>query len=909
MKKSAGWLLGVLMIGVIFLLTSFGTIIHFVTDYQWFYEVGYTKVFLTKLMTQFKIGIPFFIVFTLLIHFYLLSIKRSYNKKIHTSYVGMSEKKINRIILGISSLFSFFATLTVNSSLWFEILKFLNGTNFNIKDPIFNHDIGFYMFKLPLIQRVYYMSISFIIFLGILTVILYMLLVSVKRPTLFDVNHDMQDIPNKRIDTDNLKQIFHIAFRQLVILGTILFVLLGLGYVLKTYDLLYSPRGVAYGASFTDVHVTLWVYRIQIVLAIVSAILFILGAKAKNIRLALSGPVIMIAVSILGNIAALGVQNFIVAPDEISKERTYLSYNIDYTNKAYGLDEIEKKKFAADQNITKEDIKNNQETINNIRINDYRPTKQYYNQRQGIRRYYQFNDVDVDRYNIDGRLTQVFLSPREIDETKISDQWINRHLKYTHGYGVALSSVHDITNEGQPDLLIKDIPPQSLVKDLQIKRPEIYFGELTNNYVITNTKEKEFDYPKGDRNAETFYEGTAGISLKGLNKILYAIKEGSFKILISGNITQDSKILLYRNIEERARKIAPFIYYDDDPYLVIENGKLSWILDGYTLSDNYPYAKPFGEDNTNYIRNSVKVVIDAYNGDVTYYISDPKDPVIQTMAKIFPNLFVSMDKMPEEIKSHIRYPQALFDIQADVYKTYHMDDINVFYQQEDLWDIAHEIYDREKQQMESNYSIMKLPEEEKEEFLLTIPYTPKNKPNLTALLMARNDGENYGKLMIYTMPKQKNIYGPMQIESKIDQDTNISKEFSLWGQKGSTYIRGNVMTIPIENSLIYVETIYLKADNENSLPEVKRVVVAYGDKIAYENTLEEALESLFGVDEDTTPIKDKEESEAIIDTKGLIIKANELFRKSEESQRNGNWAEYGKYIDELKGVLEKLNQM
>ncbi|WP_110942941.1 UPF0182 family protein [Inediibacterium massiliense] len=908
MKKSSGFLLGLLVIGVIFVLTSFGTIIHFITDYQWFSEVGYTKIFLTKLTTQFKIGIPFFIVLTLFIHFYLLSIKRSYNQKIHTSYVGISEKKINRIILGISAIFSLFATITVNSSLWFEILKFFNGTNFNIKDPIFHNDVGFYMFKLPLIERMYYLSISFIIFLGILTVILYMILVSVKRPTLFDVNHDMQGTPNKRIDIDNLKQLFHIAFGQIIILGTILFVLLGIGYVLKMYDLLYSPRGVAYGASFTDVHVTLWVYRIQIVLAGISAVLFIIGAKGKKLRLALTGPVLMVLISILGNVAALGVQNFIVAPDEISKERKYLADHIDYTNKAYGLDEIEKKKFTAEQNLTKEDIKENQETLNNIRINDYRPTKQYYNQRQGIRLYYQFHDVDVDRYNIDGKLTQVFLSPREIDENKISKQWINQHLKYTHGYGVALSSVRDITDEGQPDLLIKDIPPQSLIKDLQIKQPQIYFGELTNNYVITNTKEEEFDYPKGDGNAETFYKGNAGIKLGGLNKILYAIKEGSFKILISGNITKDSKILLYRNIEERARKIAPFIYYDDDPYLVVENGKISWILDGYTLSGNYPYAKPFGEDDTNYIRNSVKVVIDAYNGDIKYYISDKKDPVIKTMAKIFPDLFVSMDQMPKEIKSHIRYPQAFFDIQADIYKTYHMNDIDVFYQQEDLWDIANEIYDREKQQMESNYFVMKLPEEEKEEFLLTIPYTPKNKPNLTALLMARNDGENYGKLIIYTMPKQKNIYGPMQIESKIDQDTNISKEFSLWGQKGSTYIRGNVMTIPIENSLLYVETIYLKADNENSLPEVKRVVVAYGDKIAYESTLEKALESLFGVEEEISPTIPTKEEE-VMDTKGLIVKANELFKKAEESQRNGNWAEYGKYIDELRGVLEKLNQM
>ncbi|QXM07393.1 UPF0182 family protein [Crassaminicella indica] len=898
------------MVAIIFLFTSFTTIIDFITDYQWFKEVGYDKVFLTKLMVQLKMGIPIFIVLTLLIHFYLLSIKKNYNKRINTAGNRISEKGMNRIALGISVVVSFLTTMTITGNLWFELLKFLNATPFHILDPIFKKDISFYMFKMPFLEQIYYLFISFIVFLGIVTVVFYMILMSVRRPAIFDRNDEVEDNVRRIYpNMNNGKQLLNIALEQITILGVIFFVLLGLGYVLKTYDLLYSPRGVAYGASFTDIHVTLWVYRAKILLSIFSAVLLIIGAKRKKLKLVLTGPIIMIAISILGNAVALGVQNFIVAPDEISKERTYLEHNINYTKMAYGLDKIEEKDFPATRDLTREDLDKNIKTIKNIRINDYRPTKQFYNQSQGIRLYYQFPDVDIDRYNIDGQLTQVFLSGREINEGKINEQWINQHLKYTHGYGVALSLVNAITSQGQPELLIKNIPPKSDIESLKIKYPQIYFGELTNNYVITNTKEKEFDYPSGGQNEETFYEGSAGIHLGGINKLLYAIKERSSKILISGNITKDSKILIYRNIKDRAKKIAPFIYYDDDPYLVINDGKLFWILDGYTVSENFPYAKPFGEGRTNYIRNSVKVVIDAYNGDTTYYVVDKHDPVIKSMMKIFPQLFTSVDKMPEGIKSHIRYPQTLFDIQANVYKVYHMNNTEVFYQQEDLWDIAHEIYEQEKRVMESNYFIMKLPEEDKEEFLLSIPYTPKNKPNLTALFMARNDGENYGKLIIYKMPKQKNVYGPMQIESKIDQDTTISKEFSLWGQKGSTYIRGNLLTIPIENSLLYIEPIYLKADNENSLPEVKRVIVAYGDRIAYEETLEKALDQLFGevrTPNVTIPEEDLKDS---VDVKGMIERANEVFVKAQEAQRNGKWAEYGKYLDELKGLLERLNQI
>lgn len=912
MQKTRRWIGSALIAAIIILLASFSTLVHFITDYQWFKELGFDQVFLTKLMTQLKIGVPLFVLLTIFIFLYLQTIKKDYYKKVQTAYQGFDEKVINRIALGGAAFVSFITSATFTGNLWFELLTFLNTTSFGVADPIFGKDISFYMFQYPLISQIYTTIISFVFLLTVITLVFYLVMMGLRRPTIFEVNDSPDEIHLRRgLNLENGKKLLHIALRQLLVLGVIFFLVLGLGYYLRTFELLYSPKGVAYGASFTDIHVTLWVYRVLMGLAFLSAILLVIGAKGKKMRLALTGPALMVAFGILGGFVEAGVQNFIVAPDEISKERQYLEYNIQYTKMAYGLESIEEKEFPAEQDLTAQDLDENREIIDNIRINDYRPANQFYNQRQGIRPYYQFNDVDIDRYMIDDEYRQVFLAAREIDINKVNEQWINRHLKYTHGYGAVLSPVNQVTPEGQPQLLIQNIPPESKVEGIEIQRPEIYYGELTNHYILTNTQEKEFDYPKGDQNAETLYEGTGGIRLNGLNKLLYAIRNGSLKMLISGNVTWDSKILMYRNINDRVRKIAPFIHYDEDPYLVIDEGKLFWVIDGFTLSSNYPYAQPYIGERANYIRNAVKVVIDAYNGTTTYYLADEKDPVVQTLSKIFPQLFTSMAKMPEGIKAHMRYPQEIFDIQSDVYKMYHMNNPEVFYQKEDVWEIANQLYERKEEVMESSYMIMKLPNENQAEFILSIPYTPKGKPNMTALLVARNDGEKYGKLVTYKLPKQKNIYGPMQIETKINQDPNISKEFSLWGQQGSTYLHGDLLTIPIKNSFIYVEPIYLKADNENSLPEVKRVIVAYGDKVAYEETLEQALNKLFGTvkEEPQAPT----EPAPIIEGEPqnineLITKANQVFNQAQEAQRAGNWADYGKYIDELKNILERLNQ-
>lgn len=920
MRRKSSFIFAIGFIIIVFVLSSFSGIVNFITDYKWFTELGYTDTFLKKLVTQFKIGIPVFIVLFGLLMFYIKSLKKSYYKQGNITPPEKGEKRLNGVIALISAFISFFISSMFASSLWFTILRFLNSTEFNIKDPIFSNDLSYYIFKLPLIKEITSLLLLIAFILVVTTIVFYLIMLSIRRPSsethgnVFDIN-DLGD--RKNLHKLLNKKIFNSAILKIGIIGLFVFLIFGVNYILRTYDLLYSARGVAYGASYTDVHITLWVYRIMAGLSVVSAIGVLIGAMRKNLKLALTGPIIMIAVSIIGNLGSAAVQNFIVEPDEITKEERYLEHNINYTQKSYNLNAVKEKEFPVDQKLTKEDLLKNEETVQNIRINDYRPIKQVYNQLQGIRLYYRFNDIDIDRYNINGKYTQVFLSARELDQEKLKTKtWINEHLKYTHGFGFALSPVNSVTSDGQPELLVRSIPPVTET-DLKIERPEIYFGEVPNKYIIVNSDEEEFDYPQGDSNNTTIYKGNAGIELNFLDKLLFAIKQRSLKILISGNVNSDSRIIINRDIAKRVRKIAPFIQYDGDPYLVAnqDDGKLYWIIDGYTLSDKYPYSQPYSKNTkVNYIRNSVKVVIDAYNGTTNYYVYDNDDPVINTYKKIFPDLFKDKKDMPEGLKDHVRYPQTLFNIQSEVYKEYHVNNTDVFYNSEDIWDIAEEKYMDTQQKVESNYVMFKLPEEDDEEFLLTVPYTPATKPNLTSLFVARNDGDNYGKLFLYKFPKGVTVDGTMMVESRIDQDTEISQQLTLWGQEGSTVLRGNLLVVPIENSLLYVEPIYLQADNENSLPEMKRVIVAFKDKVVMEKTLDEALSKIFGVieqEKDDQGVVDDVDTDDTEDksTKQLIKKANDLFNKAKEAQKNGNWTDYGKYLKELENILNNLNNV
>lgn len=957
--KKKGHKLQIALLIVLFILMAFVALIGYITDFMWFKELGYISVFFKKLFTQLKLGIPVFVVVTLSAYIYFKFIKKGYYKKIISNDLDES-KTINVISWVMAAIFGGIVTYYATTKLWFSFLQFTNSTDFGYDDPLFGLDVSFYVFKLEFLHQLNSLIITVLVIFLVLTLIYYALLMGTRHPRMFKeenaspfeeydrfndsgANGDTQTTEGKfkkqfrgtpfekfadafdkagntftskqkkGLDNENIKQLFTIASKQLIIAGVLLFVMLGVHFVLKQFELLYTHTGAVYGAGYTDVNVTLWVYRILAGLSILGAVAVIVGIKKHRVKFIAAVPVLMIVVGLAGFGISIGVQNLIVAPNEIAKESKYLEKNIEFTQKAYNLDNVDVKSFAASNDLTSEDIKNNEETISNIRINDYEPAEKFYNQTQSIRQYYTFKDVDVDRYMINGDYTQTFLSAREIDEEKISQTWLNKHLKYTHGYGITLSRVDEITASGQPSMLIDNIPPESDVSEIDIKRPEIYFGEMTNEYAIVGATEDEFDYPNGDSNKYARYEGTAGIKLNLLNRAMFAVKEKSLKLLVSSNIKSDSRIIINRNIEDRVQKIMPYLQYDKDPYIVTDNGRLYWIIDAYTTSTQFPYSEPYDVANTktNYVRNSVKVVIDAYNGDVNYYVVDKDDPIAVTFQKIYPKLFKDFSEMPEGIKQHIRYPAELFATQAKVYSRYHMNDVRVFYQNEDLWDVAKEIYGTEEQQMEPNYYIMKLPGEESAEFVNSIPFTPKDKKNMTGLMVARNDGENYGKLVLYKLPKSKVVYGPRQIEAQIDQDTEISKEFSLWNSAGSKYSRGNMFVIPIGESLLYVEPVYLEA-SESSIPEVKRVIVAYGDRIAYEKTLGEALDSLFGEGSSTAPTSKGSgetttgDGDAQESTKDLIEKANEAYENATNAQKDGDWAKYGEYMDDLKEYLEKL---
>ncbi len=957
MEKLERKIMTVILVIVIIAALFLG-LVGFIADFMWFKEMGYIAVFFKQLVTQLTVGIPTFIVVTGLVMIYLHHLRKSYFSKIASSE-ATDMKKLKRTTNILAVVFGAIATCMTVVQLWFEILKFANSSDFDIKDPLFKLDVSFYLFKLDFLSQLNEIMIGVIVGFVLLTVIYYIILMTVRTPDVFkeevppqaeaaadeerytgnsnpfgggSQNGHAKDPftkfaeaftgkkfeakpvrPKKQFDDSNFKQLMQIASGKISILGFIFFAMLGINFFLRQFDLLHTHTGAVYGAGFTDVNVTLWMYRILCVLSVLSAILFIVNMKRKKYKSLFTIPVIMIVIGLVGNGAGYLVQNFVVSPDEINKESKYLERNIEYTQYAYQLDDVDVKSFAADNTLTSKDITANSETINNIRINDFGPAKQFYNQTQSIRQYYTFNDVDVDRYMINGKYTQTFLTAREIDETKIDDSWLNRHLKYTHGYGATLSRVDKVTSSGQPDVLIGNIPPVSEVSEITIDRPEIYFGELSNEYIVVNTDEPEFDYPDGSSNQYTKYEGTAGIKMNLFNRLVFTVREGSLKLLVSSNIDGNSKIIINRNVVKRVQKIMPYLSYENDPYLVTVDGKLYWMMDAYTESSNYPYSEPISGETTNYIRNSVKVVVDAYNGDVNFYIVDENDPIAETYQKIYPTLFKNFDEMPEGLKSHIRYPNYLFAIQASVYAKYHMEDVNVFYQKEDLWDIAYEIYGTEKTQMEPNYYIAKLPGEEKAEFYNSIPFTPRSKQNMTALMVARNDGEDYGSLVLYQFPKSRTIYGPEQIEAQIDQNTEISKEFSLWKSSGTSYRRGNMFVVPINSSILYVEPVYLEATN-SSIPEVKRIIVAYDDKIAYEETLAECLVTLFGDDAEKGvgtsdgSAQTGTAGDEKLTTRELAALAAAAYENAQKAMQQGDWSKYGKYLDELEGYLNELTK-
>lgn len=892
-------------LGIIFIIIVFaGQIVNFITEWQWFDHMGYLVTYLTAIKYQLIIFVPLFIALTLAMKVYLNVIFDKYIKLGHVVISKEAYHKNRRQHFWLSIGAGIFLAYTYAQSLWFSMLQLMNSTPFGIADPLFKHDISYYMFVVPYLQIILRLGIITIVLWVMITIGFYAIVMQLYPPSegkLFYINPAHGPLA---VMSMIKKDILANAVKRLAVLGSAFYVLLGLSFLMMAYELLYSKRGVAFGAGYTDVNVTMRGLQALAIIAFVSAPIFFVGIIKDRKKWLATGPIMLIGVGILTTVVAAIVQNLVVEPDEINKEKPYLTHNIAFTQKSFGLDQVEVNQFPVEQKLTTASLKDNEATIENIRINDERPLLQIYNQIQAIRLYYEFGHVTLDRYQVDGSYKQMFISPRELNVDKLDPKaktWINEHLKYTHGYGIVASPVNEVEKEGLPKLYVKNIPPVNAT-DLKLTRPEIYFGEKTNSYVIVGSKEDEFDYPAGSDNKETRYEGKDGISLKGINRMLYAIKTGSLRLFLSNNVTAESKILIHRNLYDRVQRIAPFFIYDQMPQLVInqDDGKLYWIIDAYTSSSNYPYSQryEFKDYYVNYVRNSVKVVVDAYDGTTNFYQVDANDPVANTYNKIYGNLLKPVSACDASIREHFKYPKDLFKLQTEVYKNYHVNNPMVFYNGEDVWDIAKEKYLSEIQDYQPSYVMFSLPGEKNAEFALLQPFTPKEKANMSAMLVARNDGVNYGKLYAFQLPKDKTVEGPMMIESRIDQDSTISPQFTLWSQEGSSVLRGNVSIIPIENSLIYVEPIYLKSENENSIPEVKRVIVVYKDQIVMENTLEEGLKKIFpdGLPkETTTPVT--EPTKATSGNIGDIISLEEAKALSTELQ---------KALDKVNQLIQKI---
>ena len=845
------------------------------TDYLWFKSLGFGKVFLTMLSYRLELfGLIFAITFA------ILTANAFMLKRGVKEFLGEPIRYHHSVDLIISLIVAY--TLSNN---WLSLVYFINGVKFGLRDPIFGKDVSFYVFKLPFIKIVL-SSIAVALFLSFIIAVIY-------------YAHVFRWVKS----FEELKELFPQAgYTHFAILSAFTFIVISAFLYIARFDLLTSQHGVVSGASWTEVNVVMPAMLLMSLLSLIfSGLSLHFGRRSFENMAIVFVAFAVIAFFTLG-LVPFTIQKFKVEPNELQMEWKYIGYSINYTKFAYGLNNVEKQRYNVSENLTLEKIERNRGTIENIRLWDHRPLKEVYRQIQQIRPYYVIKDVDVDRYTINGRYTQVMISARELSTDllpTIAKTWVNEHLIYTHGYGVVASPVNAVSKEGLPVLIIKDIPPKGEIK---VTQPRIYFGELTNDYVIVDTKQKEFDYPLGDKNVFTVYKGTAGVRLSSyLRKLLFSIRFGDVNIILSRYITPESRILMHRNIMERVRTIAPFFTYDDDPYIAVIHGRLYWIIDAYTTLNDFPYSAVYGTKfgNINYIRNPVKVFVDAYNGTVEFYIVQ-NEPVIETLAKAFPMFKRDMD---DAKRRHIRYPVNLFEIQAEVYSVYHMDNVETFYNREDVWEIPQELFEGKRIEMEPYYVILSLKVGEKPEFVLMLPFTPKGRENMIAWMCARCDGKHYGEILLYEFPKGKLIYGPMQIEARIDQNPEISKLFTLWGQVGSRVIRGNLLVIPIEGSIIYVEPVYLKAE-EAHIPELRGVIVAYDDLLVMKPTLNEALNALFGA----KPTLAKEEVKTKESFKKLVKECVETYKKAMESVKSGNWSEFGRMLEKLGELLKLLNE-
>ncbi|MCL6478342.1 MAG: UPF0182 family protein [Peptococcaceae bacterium] len=902
--------LTVLVVALVAVLTLARWGAHLYTDWLWFGSLQYQDTFLTIILSEIGLKVAVGAAFFVLLLVNLLPTKSKLIKAANTNRMIEDDEKVITLyrsplskyaksgpIIAVYTLISLVMAFFVGAAVtgdWVVLQKFLHPTPFGVTDPIFFKDIGFYVFQLPFYEFIYRLFIWSIILIAFWVGIAYFVADRASGQVKGFLGSDA-------------------ARYHLSALAAVFFLARAFGYQLEQYGLLNTPSKIAHGPGYTAIHANLLAYKILFWVSIIIALAIIVNIFLRRFRVVIYSIAALVLVSVLvGGVYPVVVQQFYVVPNELNREKPYIENSIKYTRMAYNLDKVEKKSFPAGKTLTAEDIQQNRDTVDNIRLWDYRPLQQTYAQIQEMRTYYELKNIDVDRYMINGQYRQLMISPRELNQQQLPDNaktWINQRLKYTHGYGVVASPVNEVTSEGLPQLMIKDIPPVSNI-DLKVERPEIYFGELTDDYVIVNTREDEFDYPQGEDNAYTRFSGGTGVKVESiLRKALFALSLNDYKILLSSEITADSQVLYYRNISQRVPKIAPFLTYDRDPYMVIEGGKLYWLWDAYTTTDMFPYAEPF-ESSLNYIRNSVKVVVDAYTGAVKFYIADDSDPLIQTYQKIFPGMFSPLSEMPAGLRSHIRYPEDMFMVQAGKYMVYHMEDPEVFYNKEDKWSLPVEVFADKEQQMEPYYTIVKLPDEKRPEFIQIMPFTPHKKINMISWLAGRSDGENYGKLLLYEFPKQELVYGPAQVEARINQDSYISQQLTLWNQRGSSVIRGNLLVIPIKDSLLYVEPLYLQSE-QSRMPELRRVIVAHGDRIVMEPTLEQALQKMFGqgaVREAEVPRTEKTEPGTEKTVKELVAEANRVYEEGLSKLKSGDWAGYGESTRRLKNILDELSR-
>jgi uncharacterized membrane protein (UPF0182 family) len=884
----------------------FNRILGFMTDYVWYESLGFTSVFTTRVYASLGLFVVAALFFWLFLAINVLLARRMEpHGLVDTPVQQVADAfgvRVTPVILGAGAILAFFIGASASAN-WETLLLFLNQADFGQMDPIFMRDASFFVFTLPVWEALR----------GWLT---FMVLVTlVATAVVYGIGWR-----GWRIRT---RVLVHLS-----VLGALILLLIAWQYRLDAFQLVYSARGAVFGAGYTDVRAQLPAFNVLFFITLIAAVLLVVAAFLRGAwRAIVVVLVVWAAVAMLaGNVYPGLVQRFQVSPNELTLERPFIEHNIAFTRYAFDLDDIEVRNFDASQELTAEALLDEAPTVRNIRLWDYRPLLQTYNQVQALRQYYEFNDIDIDRYEIDGETRQMMVSARELVPERLNENaqtWVNQRLVYTHGYGVAASPVAQITRDGLPEFYLKDLPTQGVI---DVTRPQIYFGERTNSYVIGRTATPEFDYPRGEGNVTTQFDADTGINMTLWHRVLFALRFADINILLNQDISSDSQLLWQRNIAERIYEVAPFLEFDRDPYIVVSrDGQLFWFQDAYTVTDRFPYSEPYGR--INYIRNPVKVVTNAYDGTMTFYVVDENEPILQAYRRIFPVLFRPLSEMPADLLDNVRYPNDLFSVQAEVYRTYHMTDATEFYNKEDMWAWPEELFDNEPQRMEPYYVLMELPDSEDLDFVQILPFTPANRENMIAWLAAQNDPEKYGEKIVYEFGKDSLYFGPQQVEARIDQDPVISAQLSLWNQQGSNVIRGNLLVIPVSGSLLYVEPLYLQAAN-GKIPELKRVILATVDRVVMAENLGLALAGLFGgdvlADEALAELAGNVPVDALpvptdittggsdltgVSLENLVILANEQYSAAQNALRDGDWTGYGRQIDALQGTLEQLMEM